>query len=56
MVGVKGLVAYQSIKCETIDKVRHADNLAALTGKQFEPHAIALGIREGQNFARQSAF
>ena len=56
MIGIKSLVSHQCIERETINQIGYTDDLAALTGKQFEPDKIAQGISESQYFGRQSAF
>jgi len=56
VVGVESPVGHQGIECETVEQVRHPDDLTALAGKQFETHEVSKGVGEGKNFGRQSTF
>jgi len=56
VIGIESLVTHQGIECEAVNQIWYADDLTALTGKQFETDEVAQSVGERKNFGRQSAF
>lgn len=54
-VAVESLVGDQSAKGQAIDQRLDANGVEAVTGQKREPHEIAQGIGEGQDFGAQTA-
>jgi hypothetical protein len=55
-IGVKSLVGDQAAKFDVFDQRCNADRIEALTGQQNEPHKVAQGIRQREDFGGHSAF
>ena len=55
-IGVEGFVGDQSAEIQAFDQRFNPHSVEAMSRQQLEPHKIAQGIGESEDFRRHSAF
>ena len=54
-VAVERPVGQHSVELQTLDQRRHAGRIVAVSRHQLEPHQVAQGVGQGQDFGGPSA-